>query len=45
MIDETLDRFLLAQERIYANVKAEITLGEKRGHWMWFVFPQIIGLG
>ena len=40
-----LDRFVRAQERVYAQALAEIRDGRKRTHWMWFVFPQIDGLG
>lgn len=40
-----LQRFLDAQEETYANALAEIRRGAKRGHWMWFVFPQLKGLG
>jgi uncharacterized protein (DUF1810 family) len=40
-----LDRFVQAQEDGYAQALAEIRAGRKRSHWMWFVFPQIAGLG
>ena len=40
-----LDRFLIAQEGIYEQALAEIRRGAKRSHWMWFIFPQIAGLG
>jgi uncharacterized protein (DUF1810 family) len=40
-----LGRFLDAQERVYAQVIAELRGGEKRSHWMWFIFPQFTGLG
>lgn len=40
-----LQRFVEAQEPVYAQVCAELSEGRKRGHWMWFVFPQIRGLG
>ena len=40
-----LDRFVTAQRRDYAQALAELTAGAKRSHWMWFVFPQIAGLG
>ena len=40
-----LGRFLLAQDGIYPAALAELHDGAKRGHWMWFVFPQIAGLG
>ena len=38
-------RFLQAQERTYAQTIAELRAGRKRTHWMWFVFPQRVGLG
>jgi uncharacterized protein (DUF1810 family) len=40
-----LSRFVTAQDRIYDRVLAELKSGRKRSHWMWFVFPQIEGLG
>ena len=40
-----LARFTEAQERIYGAVLAELKSGQKRTHWMWFIFPQIDGLG
>ena len=40
-----LDRFVSAQTDIYEVALAEIRRGAKRSHWMWFVFPQIDGLG
>jgi uncharacterized protein (DUF1810 family) len=40
-----LQRFLDAQEHTYQQALAELRAGEKRTHWMWFVFPQIAGLG
>jgi uncharacterized protein (DUF1810 family) len=40
-----LQRFVDAQARNYAEVLAEIRRGRKTGHWMWYVFPQIAGLG
>ena len=40
-----LDRFLQAQEPVMAAVRRELTEGRKRTHWMWFVFPQLRGLG
>src|SRR5690348_3268527 len=40
-----LDRFVRAQEEVYCRALSEITLGRKRSHWMWFIFPQIDGLG
>jgi uncharacterized protein (DUF1810 family) len=40
-----LQRFIDAQEDIYASVRAELGAGKKRSHWMWFIFPQLKGLG
>jgi uncharacterized protein (DUF1810 family) len=40
-----LQRFVDAQAQTYDQALAEIRDGEKRTHWMWFVFPQIAGLG
>lgn len=40
-----LQRFVKAQESTYARALAELRAGHKRGHWMWYVFPQIAGLG
>ena len=42
---ESLDRFVEAQASIYAKALAEIRRGAKRSHWMWFIFPQLAGLG
>jgi uncharacterized protein (DUF1810 family) len=43
----SLSRFELAQEQgeTYARALAELRAGRKRSHWMWFVFPQLAGLG
>ncbi len=40
-----LQRFVRAQEPRYAQALAELTQGAKRSHWMWFIFPQLKGLG
>jgi uncharacterized protein (DUF1810 family) len=40
-----LQRFVDAQARIYEDVRRELRAGRKESHWMWFVFPQIAGLG
>jgi uncharacterized protein (DUF1810 family) len=40
-----LQRFIDAQDSCIAEVRAELLAGQKRSHWMWFVFPQIQGLG
>ena len=37
--------FIRAQNPLYAQVLAELRAGEKRSHWMWFIFPQLRGLG
>jgi len=42
---DNLSRFTSAQEGIFENVLAELRSGQKRTHWMWFIFPQIDGLG
>lgn len=40
-----LARFVAAQDPIYAQARTELASGRKQSHWMWFVFPQIEGLG
>jgi uncharacterized protein (DUF1810 family) len=40
-----LERFLAAQEPVLAQACAELAAGCKRSHWMWFIFPQLRGLG
>ena len=40
-----LERFVVAQDRAYEAVVAELRLGRKASHWIWFIFPQIAGLG
>jgi uncharacterized protein (DUF1810 family) len=40
-----LERFVAAQEDVYPRALAELRRGRKESHWMWFVFPQIAGLG
>jgi uncharacterized protein (DUF1810 family) len=42
---EGLQRFLTAQEGVYENALAEVENGRKTSHWMWFIFPQMKGLG
>jgi uncharacterized protein (DUF1810 family) len=44
-MQDELDRFLSAQQEIYVTALAELRAGRKRSHWMWFVFPQLAGLG
>lgn len=43
--NNSLQRFLAAQEASYPTALAEIKAGRKQSHWMWYVFPQIQGLG
>lgn len=43
--DLELERFLEAQAKTYATALAEIQAGQKKSHWMWYIFPQIHGLG
>jgi uncharacterized protein (DUF1810 family) len=40
-----LKRFVDAQNPLFDQVRAELKAGRKRGHWMWFMFPQLKGLG
>jgi len=40
-----LERFVEAQRPVYQRVRSELGAGRKRSHWMWFVFPQLRGLG
>ena len=42
---DTLDRFLQAQDGHYAQALAELQAGRKTSHWIWFVLPQLRGLG
>lgn len=42
---DSLERFVLAQERDYPIAYAELREGLKRSHWMWYIFPQLRGLG
>ncbi len=43
--DFDLDRFVAAQAGVFDTVLAELRAGRKRSHWIWFIFPQIAGLG
>ncbi|MBO3760641.1 DUF1810 family protein [Ciceribacter sp. L1K22] len=43
--DDNLQRFIDAQAPVYDTVLRELRAGRKQSHWMWFVFPQIAGLG
>ena len=40
-----LNRFVEAQDGLYEDALAELRSGRKQSHWMWFIFPQIAGLG
>jgi uncharacterized protein (DUF1810 family) len=40
-----LERFITAQEAVFPTVLTELRSGQKRSHWIWFVFPQLAGLG
>ena len=40
-----LKRFVRAQDPVYRDIQGELTRGRKQSHWMWFVFPQVAGLG
>jgi uncharacterized protein (DUF1810 family) len=42
---DPLQRFVAAQEGIYEQALAELIAGRKQSHWMWFIFPQLAGLG
>jgi uncharacterized protein (DUF1810 family) len=43
--EPNLQRFLDAQQSDYAQALAEVKAGRKRSHWMWYIFPQVQGLG
>ncbi|RBQ11847.1 DUF1810 domain-containing protein [Pedobacter miscanthi] len=43
--NQELEKFISAQERDYLTALTEISKGKKRSHWMWYIFPQIRGLG
>ena len=46
MIDPfNLERFVAAQRGVYERVETELGAGSKMSHWMWFIFPQLAGLG
>ena len=40
-----LERFVTAQQDVYQQAVSELSAGRKRSHWMWFIFPQLAGLG
>jgi uncharacterized protein (DUF1810 family) len=41
----SLDRYIQAQDKTYAGALAELKAGKKTGHWIWWIFPQLRGLG
>ena len=43
--DDGIERFVIAQQNVYHRALYEIKNGSKQSHWMWFIFPQIKGLG
>ena len=45
VVQVSLERFVEAQDRVWPSVLAELRAGRKTSHWMWFVFPQLPGLG
>jgi uncharacterized protein (DUF1810 family) len=45
MSDADLERFVDAQAKVHGQVENELSDGHKRTHWMWFIFPQLHGLG
>jgi len=45
MTSPNLTHFIAAQDPVYNDVLSELKAGQKRTHWMWFIFPQIEGLG
>ena len=45
MVSYDLERFVRAQDPVYGRVLAELRAGRKRSHFIWFVFPQLLGLG
>jgi uncharacterized protein (DUF1810 family) len=44
-VTHDLERFVLAQRDVYDGALAELRAGRKTGHWIWFIFPQVAGLG
>lgn len=45
MVGFDLQRFVAAQAPVYASALSELQAGRKESHWMWFIFPQLAGLG
>ena len=44
-MEDTFNRFITAQQNVYETALSEIKKGRKESHWMWYIFPQIDGLG
>lgn len=44
-MENNLNRFITAQEKDFLTALTEIEYGKKKSHWMWYIFPQILGLG
>ena len=44
-LDHSLERFVVAQERMYPRALEEVKNGRKLSHWIWYIFPQLKGLG
>lgn len=44
-LDHSLERFVVAQERMYSRALEEVKNGKKLTHWIWYIFPQLKGLG
>ena len=44
-VPHDLERFIAVQEPVYREVVEELRRGRKTGHWIWFIFPQVAGLG
>jgi uncharacterized protein (DUF1810 family) len=44
-IEEKLKEFIAAQNEVYDEVRRELAAGKKETHWIWFIFPQMLGLG
>jgi len=43
--EDDLEKFLIAQTQDYSGALEEIRKGRKQGHWIWYIFPQVLGLG
>ncbi|QWE19484.1 DUF1810 domain-containing protein [Polynucleobacter corsicus] len=44
-LENSLERFIVAQDQCYGQVLEELMEEQKKTHWMWFIFPQAVGLG